>query len=218
MTAISLPRSSRGFSLIELLFTIAIGSALVSFTFGPLSPFRATSLTTGGNHVVELLASARQNSIARQAYTAMVVKVRETGRLSWFCLLELSYNDDGSFTDWKIITPWRTLPEGVRFDPKPETDNFLTESAGVPKDLPATMRFHGTDVDLTEQVVVQTYQPDGTLAGGKLLRVRLVEGYDQPGGEGIVYTRPVKPSGSEPANYYDIVILRDTGQLKVERL
>ena len=63
---------------------------------------------------------------------------------------------------------------------------------------------------------MQIFQPDGTVAG-KRLRLRLVEAAEDLGGAGIIYTGQKTPAGP-PANYYDIVILRETGQARVERL
>ena len=47
------------------------------------------------------------------------------------------------------------------------------------------------------------------------MRLRLLEGAEDSG-SGIIYTG--QRNGAEPANYYDIVLLRETGQAKVERL
>ena len=85
-------------------------------------------------------------------------------------------------------------------------------------DLPSAFSFRGTSLDLTStsEVRAQIFQPDGTLAGEKFLRLRLVEAAEDLAGSGITYTG--RQIAGQPANYYDIVILRDTGQAKVERL
>ena len=49
------------------------------------------------------------------------------------------------------------------------------------------------------------------------VRLRLVEAAENLAETGIIYTGPKTPAGP-PANYYDIVILRETGQARVERL
>jgi hypothetical protein len=116
------------------------------------------------------------------------------------------------------------LPDGVRFDPNefPENNNFVTiansrvGTAG--QNLPVAFPFRGASLDLTStsEVRAQIFQPDGTLSGQKFLRLRLVEAAEDVGGSGITYIG--RQVAGQPANYYDIVILRETGQAKVERL
>jgi hypothetical protein len=200
---------------------MAILSALAGLTVGSLSPVKANALTAGGNQIADLLASARQNSISRQAFTAVVIKSAGDARYSAHCLFELTRNDDGNFADWKMLAPWRSLPEGVRFDPDAVTApavNFLTMSPTPPPfPLPASVQFHGHAVNLTTDVAYQIFAPDGTLTRGEPVRLRLVEAAENLTGPGIIYTGRKGISG-KPANYYDIVMLRDTGQAKVERL
>jgi prepilin-type N-terminal cleavage/methylation domain-containing protein len=213
--------ASRGYSLIELLAVMAILSALAGLTVGSLSPVKANALTAGGNQITDLLASARQNSISRHAFTAVVVKSADDARYSAYCLFELTRNDDGNFATWKMLAPWRLLPEGIRFDDSESPTNFLTiansRNGIASKDLPNSIPFHGKPVDLASKsdFRAQIFQPDGTLAGEKLLRLRLVEAAEDSG-TGIIYTG--QKTAGNPANYYDIVILRETGQAKVERL
>ena len=97
---------------------MAIISALAGLTVGSLSPVKANALTAGGNQIADLLTSARQNSLARHAFTAVVIKTTGQARYSAFCLFELTRNDDGTFSQWKMAAPWRLLPEGIRFDPQ----------------------------------------------------------------------------------------------------
>jgi prepilin-type N-terminal cleavage/methylation domain-containing protein len=211
----------RGYSLVELLAVIAILSALAGLTMGSLSPVKANALTAGGNKIADLLASARQNSISRHSFTAVVIKSFGDARYSAHCLFELSRNDDGNFASWKILAPWRPLPDGIRFDNSESATNFLatanSRTGAAGQNLPNAVLFRGTSVDLasSSDVRVQIFQPDGTLAGEKLLRLRLVEAAEDTG-NGIIYTG--QKTAGQPANYYDIVILRETGQAKVERL
>ena len=202
---------------------MAILSALTGLTVGSLSPVKANALTAGGNQIADLLASARQNSISRHAFTAVVIKSAGDARYSAHCLFELTRNDDGNFGVWKMHAPWRVLPDGIRFDNSQSPLSFLAignsrKRIGDEK-LPNSIPFRGKSVDLTSEsdVRVQIFQPDGTVAGEKLLRLRLVEAAEDLAGTGIIYTGPKTPAGP-PANYYDIVILRETGQARVERL
>ena len=129
--------ASRAYSLIELLAVMAILSALTGLTVGSLSPVKANALTAGGNQIADLLASARQNSISRHAFTAVVIKSAGDARYSAHCLFELTRDDDGNFVaHWRMLAPWRSLPEGVRFDPSAPVispaANFLSMSPAPP--------------------------------------------------------------------------------------
>jgi prepilin-type N-terminal cleavage/methylation domain-containing protein len=220
MPPASLTVHRQAYSLIELLAVMAIISALAGLTVGSLSPAKANALTAGGNQIADLLTSARQNSLARHAFTAVIIKTTGQARYSAFCLFELTRNDDGTFSEWKMAAPWRLLPEGICFHR--ETSDFLLPANSVTSvqgtDLPTTgVNFRGAPVDLTSKTDfgVQIFDPTGALIGGKVLRLRLVEGAEDSG-SGIVYTG--QKNGTEPANYYDIVVIRETGQTKVERL
>jgi hypothetical protein len=198
---------------------MAIMSALAGLTVGSLSPVKANALTSGGNRITDLLASARQNSISRHAFTAVVIKSAGDARYSAYCLFELTRNDDGAFAAWKTLAPWRSLPEGVRFDPAPVKApalNFLDMSKPLPLPLAIAVQFRGKAVDLASDVAYQIFAPDGTLTRGEPVRLRLVEAAENLAGPGIIYTG--RKVADKPANYYDIVILRETGQAKVERL
>ncbi len=209
----------RAYSLIELLAVMAILSALAGLTVGSLSPVKANALTSGGNQTADLLTLARQNSLSRHSFTAVIIKSTGDARYSAFCLYELTRNDQGEFTGWTMLTPWRTLPEGIRFDPGTLTGpaaNFvaMTPAPSVPSPLPPTIRFRGGNINLGSDAAYQVFAPDGTLTKAAPVRLRLVEGAED-GGTGIVYTG--QQSGGQPLNYYDIVLVRETGQAKVER-
>ncbi len=112
----------RAYSLIELLAVVAILSALAGLTVGSLSPVKANALTAGGNQIADLLTLARQNSLSRHAFTAVIIKTTEEARYSAYCLFELTRNDDGTFSDWKMPSPWRCFPMEFAFDH--ETSDF----------------------------------------------------------------------------------------------
>jgi prepilin-type N-terminal cleavage/methylation domain-containing protein len=204
------------YSLIELLAVMAILSALAGLTVGSLSPVRANALTTGGNQLADVLTLARQNSLAHHAFTAVVIKSTGDSRYSSFCQFELTRNDDGTFAAWKMTAPWRSLPEGVRFDPDPLTGpaaNFVNISPrpSIPLPLPATVQFRGQTINLPTDVAYQVFGPDGTLTKRDPVRLRLVHGTDDS--EPASCLRDRKRRG-DPANYYDIVILAETGQVR----
>ena len=211
--------SRRAYSLIELLAVMAIISALAGLTVGSLSPVKANALTAGGNQTADLLTAARQNSLARHAFTAVIIKTTGEARYGAFCLLELTRNDDGTFSEWKMTAPWRVLPEGIRFDPRAVTGpaNFVDTSSrpSTPSPLPASIQFRGSAVALNSDAAYQIFAPDGTLTKGDPVRLRLVEAGEDTG-SGLIYTG--QQSSGQPANYYDIVVIGETGQPKVERL
>jgi prepilin-type N-terminal cleavage/methylation domain-containing protein len=209
----------RAYSLIELLAVMAIISALAGLTVGSLSPVKANALTAGGNQIADLLTAARQNSLARHAFTAVIIKSTGEARYSAFCLFELTRNDDGSFSAWKMAAPWRLLPDGIRFDPRTVTGpaNFLdlNNLPSTPLSLPSPIQFRGSPVALGTGAAYQIFAPDGTLTKGNPVRLRLVEAGEDTG-SGLVYTG--QQSGGQPLNYYDIIVIGETGQPKVERL
>jgi prepilin-type N-terminal cleavage/methylation domain-containing protein len=209
----------RAYSLIELLAVMAIISALAGLTVGSLSPVKANALTAGGNQIADLLTAARQNSLARHAFTAVIIKSTGEARYSAFCLFELTRNDDGSFSAWKMAAPWRLLPDGIRFDPRTVTGpaNFLdlNNLPSTPLSLPSPIQFRGSPVALGTGAAYQIFAPDGTLTKGNPVRLRLVEAGEDTG-SGLVYTG--QQSGGQPLNYYDIIVVGETGQPKVERL
>jgi prepilin-type N-terminal cleavage/methylation domain-containing protein len=208
----------QGYSLIELLAVMAILSALASLTVGSLSPVRSNALTAGGNETADLLTYARQNSLSRHAFTAVVVKSTGDDRFSAHCLFELKRDDDGNFSAWKMVTPWRSLPEGIRFHTGSDFLQAANSVSGAQgQNLPGAVNFRGSPANLASNVDFRTqiFQPDGTLIGGKLLRLRIAEGAEDST-SGIIYTG-AKDGSNNPLNYYDIVILLETGQSKVER-
>jgi prepilin-type N-terminal cleavage/methylation domain-containing protein len=208
----------RAYSLIELLAVMAILSALAGLTVGSLSPVKANALTAGGNQIADLLTLARQNSLSRHAFTAVVIKSTGDARYSAFCLFELTRNDDGTFSNWTVTAPWKQLPEGIRFDPRTLSGppaNFVDMSTppSTPSALPP-IQFRGGALNVSTDVAYQVFAPDGTLTKGAPVRLRLVEGAED-GGSGLIYTG--RHNGGQPLNYYDIVVVRETGQAKVER-
>lgn len=176
------PYGKRAFSLVEVLSVIAIISVLTLTTVS-YSILKSSALTSSGNQMVDVFAMARQNSIAKDDYTAVVINTQGTGACKAYCLLELTRNDDGTFSSWTALTPWRYLGNGVVFEDTPSTtsiDTFMqtSASASLPTALPTSFPFQGQSINLNSSttIAVQCYQSDGTLVGAQPLRLRLVEG------------------------------------------
>lgn len=210
---------TQAFSLVELLTVLAIMSILTVLMVSSVSSLRSTSLASSGNQTVDVFAMARQNSISKNAYTAVVIKAHGVGAYSAYCLLQLTRQDDGTLGAWAAISPWRYLDQGVVFESDQANDTFITtsSSASLPKALPTQFPFQGQQIDLTSTTVYQCYQPDGTLVGGQNppLRLRLIEGGVDPGSGAFTY-HGATVSGQR-VSYYDLVFVSATGVTKIER-
>src|SRR3569623_1884486 len=103
----NLSTSRSGFSLVELLMVMAIVSMLTALTVGSVKAIAGHALTSAGNQFVDLAALARQNSVGKGVYSAVVIKTLKNGAFSAYCVMELGREDDGTFGSWKPVTPWR---------------------------------------------------------------------------------------------------------------
>jgi len=207
----------RGFSLIETLTVLAVMSILAVLSMTSFSSLRSTSLTSTGNQMVDVFAMARQNSIAKNVYTAIVIKSQGTGSYSAYCLLQLTRQDDGALGAWTAVTPWRSLGRGIVFESGQTNDTFISDQVNLPTPLPTVFPFQGQSIDLTVASIYQCYQPDGTLIAQPSTRMvlRLIEGAVDPT-SGVFTYQGTKVSGQE-ISYYDLVFVGNTGMTKVER-
>jgi prepilin-type N-terminal cleavage/methylation domain-containing protein len=212
-------RLRRGFSLVETLTVLVIMSILAVLGMSSFSSLRSTTLTSSGNQMVDVFAMARQNSISKNAYTAVVIKSQGTGAYSAYCLLQLTRQDDGSLGAWTAITPWRYLGRGVVFESGQTNDTFTSTSINLPALLPTAFNFQGQQINLTSTTVYQCYQPDGTLsaqpASPTRMVLRLIEGAVDPTSGAFTY-QGTMVSGQE-VSYYDLVFVGNTGMTKIER-
>jgi type II secretory pathway pseudopilin PulG len=199
---------------VEVLVVVAVISVLSALTLPALQALSSKNLAASGNQISDLAAMARQNSISKNAYTAIIIKTQNTGAYSCYATLQLTRLDNGVYAAWQTLTPWQFLPKGIVFyrEPFSSPANFLSGLTSPPSPFPE-YSFEGQQIDLSS-CAVQIYQPDGTLSAGQPLRLRLVEGSVTSAGNPI-YTH--LNSAGNPANYYDLVFVRDTGQTKIER-
>ena len=114
-SAPSVRQARGGFSLIEVLCVLAIMSILSTVMVMSFRSVDAAKLTTAGNTIADALNWARQNSISKNAFTAVVVKTTSTGAFSSYCLLQLQQNSDGSYGTWQALSAWKKLPTGIYF-------------------------------------------------------------------------------------------------------
>jgi len=199
-------------------------SVLAVLTAASLSSLHSANLSSSGNQLVDVFAMARQNSISKNDFTAVVILTTGTTACSAYCLMELPRQADGTIgTTWTALTNWKFLPTGVVFDygdATPANDTFMTSSINgattppmLPTPLPATVNFQGAQIN-TSGAVVQCYQPDGTLIGAQPLRLRLLEGTANTSGV-ITYTGATA-SGNQ-VSYYDLYFIANTGNTKIGR-
>jgi len=204
----------------ELRSVIAIMSIVVGIMVSSMSFSHSVSLTANGNTIADTVDQARQNSISQDAFTAIVVQTSGTGSYTYYCLMGLKRDPaTGSFANstWQQLTAWRHLDNGVVFDPSASVSgsaNFLGASSSL-MGAQASLLYQGQPVDLTHSVIFQVFRPDGTMTLAQPLRLRLVRGTWNSSQAAVSYQG--SSTGNGPANYYDVLVLQDTGRTKVVR-
>jgi len=200
------PHHRRAFSLIELLTVIAmiaLLTTLVAPSFTNLG--RASLLTTSGNKVVNLINYAGQNSLSKNALTALVALAPDSGRAyQVFALMEYTASNG----EWKQITGWEKINDGVVVD----QCTFSEYPSVKPEpDLPA-IKYQGKTISTYKYIV---FLPNRSLLQDASAQIRLTEGNFATGAQTPTYTR-VKGDGT-PANYYAVTVLGATGRPKIDR-
>lgn len=208
-----------GLTLVELLVVLSIivtAMGLVSAAFTGM--WKASSLTNAGNRLVSLLNLARQNAIARNAMTALVIP---TGREGWnSCIVyELAPKADGSTSatmDWRTITSWERLPAGIVID------DCRCASQDVPKQFPALPPIKFFDGSTALSFCYIVFTPTGALypfpastANDSNPAVRLTEGIRT--GSEVGDVSYIGSRKNEQSNFYGVTILRTTGLAKIDR-
>lgn len=213
MTLIA-PRQA--FSLIELLTVVGIISLMLVMT-APLmkGPGDSQKLRTAANMVTGLSTLARQNSLGQNALTALVC-LGKTGSaergLRSMALFELRPHEDGTPTtanDWKQITPWKQLPDGVLIDDDTSQSTFLSPLSVQPApNLPANLTVSGKSVG---DYSFQVFQPNGRILGGKAVTLKLLPGILKDG----VIQPTAAATKDATKNYVVVSFISTTGQTKV---
>ena len=192
-----------GFSLIELLTVIAIVAMMATFGSMALSNNQSTKVNVGGNLVVDMANRARQNSMAKGVMTALVM-ARDTASTDSnyraFILLERASEE----SEWKPVTPWTYLPEGIAADPDHST-SFVAQTPNLVPPPNGAPNLNGI-APTSAQCSYQVYLPDGRLS---------VKGIATATDPMLHLIEKVK--GSESPNYYKVTLNLLTGTPNVER-
>ncbi len=206
-----LPATSKAFTLIELLTVIAVMAVLTSLLAPAFNSIgRSSQLSAEGNKVVNLVNLAGQNSMAKNAMTALVaIPTDQSASSAYRAFALFEYVPEAS--DWKQISGWETLKEGVVVDPASFT--FTSYPASKPQpDLPA-IKYGGRTISSYKYVV---FLPNRSLLQNSSAQLKLAEGLFAGGASTPTYTR--KGSDGSPANYYNVTVLGTTGRPKIDRL
>jgi len=195
-------RASRlGFSLIELLTVVAMIGLLSALIAPAVSSIgKATSLVTAGNKLAALVDQARQNSMAKNVMTALLMTDQGAG--NWAAVL-MEYSAEGASPQWKTITKWENLPTGVLVNTN--DSSFITNSGVALHFVAPALNYRGNPVS---SYASRIFLPNGGLSTPTdPAQIKLVEGIVQGGS--TTYTRP--------ANFYTIAIVGATGRTKIVR-
>jgi hypothetical protein len=193
----SLPQKHRtaGYSLIELAAVVAIMITLLAFLAPALGNLgRAHALTTEGNRLDLLIGLARQNSLSKNALTALVMNTEPAspGNLRSFSLWELRRGTGSNV--WAQLTRWETFRDGIAVY-QPDYTGWENPDA-VNATFPA-MSAGGVEIASYQYRI---FQPTGNLWGENPLQIRLVEG-----------------ASNAASNIFDITILPGSGKTKISR-
>lgn len=111
-------QATRGFSLTELLATMAIVAILTGLVIPAFRGVTATSISAGVQRVNDMLSQARSEAIVRQAPCRVAIVTKWDGNpRALYRAITLWKANPQSSTGWEQITSWNYLPEGSVFDP-----------------------------------------------------------------------------------------------------
>jgi len=199
------------FSLVEMLVVVAIMVLLVALMAPAFNNIgQASLLSAEGNKMVNLIVQAGQNSISKNAMTALVAVPTTAGAGQPYRAFTLFQYAPGDST-WKQISKWEILKEGVVVDPT--NFSFTEYPATKPSpDLPP-MKFQGASIDAYKYLV---FLPDRSLLQSVSSQIRLAEGFYAANASEPTFTRRGSNAAS-PVNFYNVTILNATSRPIIDR-
>ena len=217
-------RSLRAFSLVEMLMVLTIISVLSSLcALGMRALMGKTGLTGAGDRVSGLFAFARQEAIAHNTMTAVVLVTSPStgsGAFRSFSVWELFLPTTGgapTTSNWQQASKWQTLPSGIVVNSSVAASSFLN-CASVTPALP-TINYLGTSLNPSggSDCVAQYFMPSGRLNAPPTdpCTLQLVEGLYNGSNTILQHASPSSPT--LPANYVSYVFSTATGEPKIVR-
>lgn len=216
--------NNRAFSLIELLVVIAILTILMAFVAPAVSNIgRSRSLSVSGNKVAQMATLARQNAMAKNVLTALVMLKdhNSEGRYRAFTIIEHEVSNvtgaNGTLAaSWHQVSNWETLATGCTVDIDELNCSFLVDSPDLPDFHDGQLQYLKTAVR-KDEIAYRMFLPSGGLSNpDRPAQIRLVEGYVE-GAAGAPEIRYTRPAEGRPSNFYDISIVGTTGAVKITR-
>lgn len=248
--------SSRGFSLLELLVVIVIIGVVAGFTIPALKGFGSSvSVDSAVRQFMSDLALARQSALTTRSTVLMLFTSRDPEMLaspltdeaplqSYALYAMGSVGDQPGRPRRQFLTEWRSLPDGILFDPnKLRKQPFIAQQGATNRALPymetpviingaplsQTPNFHtqrvplvttveqnGSDIWVTNHIAFPylAFRPDGGLFYGFDETITLVKGSIFTLGEGASRVLDIIVNTNEPPKRIHINAL--TGRAEVE--
>ncbi len=208
---------TRGFALLELLVVVVIMSMVMAISMPAIKGLAGAGRLTGAGSLMEnLFTVARQTSISKNTYTAVIVLTDTTQKESAyraFAILELDRADDGSAAtsaNWKQTCPWQILPQGIIVDNNVNATTFFSALPTNFSTITPTLIFQGKTYAPDSGYAYQIFLPSGRLsAAPSPCSISLTQGFYNA-------ASPTYTTGSN-TNYFNLTFNDATGQTKISR-